>query len=103
MKTTHVTAKQVPRGKNCALDNNIIAKKIRMKSHLELGNEHEHKLKPVIKQFDVRILRMNTSEPAHVQTCVHANSPMLCELTCVGKFKFKFKFIILHCLQKEAT
>ena len=74
-----------------------------MKSLLELDNEHEHKLKPVIKQFDIRILRMNTSEPAYVQTCVHANSPKLCELACVGKFKFKFKFIILHCLQKETT
>ena len=52
MKTTRVTAKQVPRDENCALDNNIIAKKIIMKSHLELGNEHERKLKPVIKQFD---------------------------------------------------
>lgn len=86
MKTTHFTAKQVPRDENCGLD-----------------NEHEHKLKPVIKQFDIRILRMNTSQPAYVQTCVHANLPMLCELACAGKFKFKVKFIILHCLQKETN
>ena len=53
MKTTIFASKQVPCDDNCALDNNWQKKKEKEQG---LDKEHKHKLKPVIKHFDIRIL-----------------------------------------------
>jgi len=53
MKTTIFASKQVPCDYNCALDNNWQKKKEKEQG---LDKEHKHKLKPVIKNFDIRIL-----------------------------------------------
>ena len=52
----HFASKQVPCDKNCALDDNIIAKKETKKRQWGLNNEHRCKLKLVIKHFDMKIL-----------------------------------------------
>ena len=54
MKTTIFASKQALCDDNCALD--VIIGKKKKEKEQGLDKEHKHKLKPVIKHFDIRIL-----------------------------------------------